>query len=655
MKPKEVVTRCAFLWRRRGAAAVLFAVSLTMLMGFMALAVDVGVIYNTRAELQRAADAAALAAAAELGNQGDDPLARARAAAQHYANLNVVLGEGVGLDPATDVMFGTASINPDTNKYIFTPTEVKPNAIRVRLRRTQSSPTGPMPLFFARALGFNTADVSAQATAVLTPRDICFVLDLSLSHSFDSSLIHYRLTDVGAGLKNVWKFMHTDSSVGNLAENGPSFGNMNTWGSDTVDSSWDYAGDPGLTQLKRGASWNLTSEWTSQSLAAYRANQSATFQSQNPAAYTAAEMAVINAAGGAGTETSTSSSTDKANYRRRVLVALGIYRWKSGKAGGQVGGDGDNLIEANEIETMVPYPSSSSNPSTDSKQFGGSWDAFVDYVSDINKSNTITSDTGLTYRFLKYDPDKTCYGNPDLRWRFGLKTMSDYLQMMKYTANDSPGFAGAPQQPMGAVADGVKTAINYIKNLNGNDQIGMVGYGQIGYGPGDRPNHLSWLTTDFDSVLAKVDKLQSAIWTGNTNIPQGIDEAAGTSTLMGVLRDDAPNARDAAKKIIFLLTDGNANIVRSGDLNSPQNEAEARPDTIAAATDAAVRKPYRQNGCVIYTVSVGADADIELMEECAQIGKGQSYVANGDVAAYQAALQQIFLNLGGKRPVSLIE
>src|SRR5690606_11028163 len=146
-----------------------------------------------------------------------------------------------------------------------------------------------------------------------------------------------------------------------------------------------------------------------------------------------------------------------------------IYRWKSGKPGGQPGGNGDNIIEANEVELIVLYPSSTNNPSG-SKKLGGSWDAFVDYVSDINKADNVTSNTGLPHRFLRYDPENTVYGNPNLRSRFGLKTFLDYVQQQQYRADDSPGLAGAPQQPMGAVAQGAKAAIQFIKNLEGNDQ-----------------------------------------------------------------------------------------------------------------------------------------------------------------------------------------
>ena len=58
--------------RRRGVVVVQVAVLLTVLLGFVALTVDVGLMYNTKAELQAAADAAALAGAAAPYN--DDGL-----------------------------------------------------------------------------------------------------------------------------------------------------------------------------------------------------------------------------------------------------------------------------------------------------------------------------------------------------------------------------------------------------------------------------------------------------------------------------------------------------------------------------------------------------------------------------------------------------
>jgi len=52
---------------RKGAVAVIVAIVLAMLIGFVALAVDVGYVMVTRNELQDVADAAALAGARTLG------------------------------------------------------------------------------------------------------------------------------------------------------------------------------------------------------------------------------------------------------------------------------------------------------------------------------------------------------------------------------------------------------------------------------------------------------------------------------------------------------------------------------------------------------------------------------------------------------------
>jgi Flp pilus assembly protein TadG len=51
-----------------GATAILFAITLPVLIGFVALAVDVGYVMTTRNELQNVADGSALAATRQLGS-----------------------------------------------------------------------------------------------------------------------------------------------------------------------------------------------------------------------------------------------------------------------------------------------------------------------------------------------------------------------------------------------------------------------------------------------------------------------------------------------------------------------------------------------------------------------------------------------------------
>ncbi len=597
--------------QRRGAVVVQVAVAMTTLAGFAALAVDVGLLYRARTELQRTADACALAAAAELTDYTNgDPLQNARLVAADYADLNKVFDQGIYLS-LDDVVFGYATQDEVTGKYTFTPTESFPNAVRVIARRTASSQNGPVSLIFANVFGISQSDVAAQATAVLTPRDIALALDTSTSLNDDSSLRSFKNVEIAN--RNVWETLWDDTlavqqtGATGMPE-GPHLGNMDAWGEDVTNPSWDFLNDDGLVYLPRNSDWSLSTAWASQTL-----------QGMGYGQYTTAEIDAINS------DAYDSSST---TYEYRVLVALGVYRWKSGKSGGQSGGDGDNKIESGELQLMVSYPSASSNPSTYHKQVGGGWDDFVDYVESSSSS------------MCQYSPSSQLYGDPALRYRYGLKTWVDYLQEKKYGETTSPGFAGSPQQPIGAILDAVQTSVDIIDDLESDDLVGLSAYATVGYGPDDKPDHMSWLTDDLNLIRARVNMLQPGMWTTNTNVAQGIDEA------INVLQN-SDDARPNAAKTILLLTDGIANQVRQSPTYWDEDEAAA--DAKDAAQDA------RDLGMRIYTVSVGANADQDLMEDIAAIGGGEHYHAEGDIATYTAQLQEIFQKLGGKRPVVLIE
>src|SRR5687768_11098375 len=91
----------------RGATAVIVALLLVPLLGFAAIAVDVGALYAERARLQTAADAAALAVARDcaVGDCGD-----MQATAQELVTANVGEGEAdepeLGTDPSTVTVTG---------------------------------------------------------------------------------------------------------------------------------------------------------------------------------------------------------------------------------------------------------------------------------------------------------------------------------------------------------------------------------------------------------------------------------------------------------------------------------------------------------------------------------------------------------------------
>jgi len=164
--------------RRRGTVAVLTAVSLVVLMGFAALAVDVGMLYNAREESQRTADSAALAGAWELldgdaltgtAEMSEESLA-ARQRAATFAAANPILGHAPVVDlnsansPEGDVLIGYIA---DANHYIGTMSTANPdqaNSVRVLVRR-DSVRNGPILLAFANILGIESTEVWAEATA----------------------------------------------------------------------------------------------------------------------------------------------------------------------------------------------------------------------------------------------------------------------------------------------------------------------------------------------------------------------------------------------------------------------------------------------------------------------------------------------------------
>ncbi len=160
---------------RRGSIVVLAAFLLVGLLGVIAFATDLGYIYLVKTQLQAAADAAALAGAANMAYPDT-----AVSDAKKYAALNKAGGVTVTLS-GTDVEFGIWN----TSTRIFTPSnDQSGNAMRITVRRNDA--TGGNSLFFAKIFGKKSFETSAQAIAMANPRDICLLVDLSASMHYDT-------------------------------------------------------------------------------------------------------------------------------------------------------------------------------------------------------------------------------------------------------------------------------------------------------------------------------------------------------------------------------------------------------------------------------------------------------------------------------------
>ena len=127
----------------QGNALVMVTVSLVALLSMAALAIDLGMLFNSRSEAQRAADAAALAGASTFQTPmlASEIIATAESRARDYAGRN-----RVGI---TGISAGEVGV------------EVFVNEGRVRATVTRRA----IPLWFARVLGVTQQDVQAVAAA----------------------------------------------------------------------------------------------------------------------------------------------------------------------------------------------------------------------------------------------------------------------------------------------------------------------------------------------------------------------------------------------------------------------------------------------------------------------------------------------------------
>jgi hypothetical protein len=169
------------------------AVSLIMLVGMIALAVDIGLIAVARTQAQNAADIAALAGARALNG---DPavqynIANSVTTAKASATNNTILGTGVTTSET--------SVRTGVYRYLPALLRFEPDAASFTAAASGTPPGGGAwtateatvavnsPTYFARIFGINSFNVLTTATAVHRPRDVAIILDFSGSMKFSSN------------------------------------------------------------------------------------------------------------------------------------------------------------------------------------------------------------------------------------------------------------------------------------------------------------------------------------------------------------------------------------------------------------------------------------------------------------------------------------
>ncbi len=220
--------------RRRATVLVKVALLVPVIGGFAAFGVEMTMLHALQNDAQRAADAAALAVAGWMARQpslNNIDSNQAFGIAQETVNRNYVGNATVTL-AAGDVVLGRAAYDAAGQSYTWSGAGQNPsNAAQVTVRRTSDSPSGAVPLLFAKIIGRSAADVSAVAQAAIAARTWAVVVDNSGEMNNDSELIsESALGDMVAAAptgtmnaKQIWNDLGS-----------PSFGNMNVWHNDAA-------------------------------------------------------------------------------------------------------------------------------------------------------------------------------------------------------------------------------------------------------------------------------------------------------------------------------------------------------------------------------------------------------------------------------------
>jgi Flp pilus assembly protein TadG len=160
--------------RRRGAFTLFSAIAALILVGLVGLALDTAWALTARMQLQRTADAAALAAAAQLNVPGQSSYSLARQAAIDTALENRVVGcgtSGIVLDAnasnsvSGDIVVGEWRFDTVANHFYFDPTSSRPDAVRVRAGCGSTSQNPALALLFGSLFGQRTAEGGRTAIA----------------------------------------------------------------------------------------------------------------------------------------------------------------------------------------------------------------------------------------------------------------------------------------------------------------------------------------------------------------------------------------------------------------------------------------------------------------------------------------------------------
>jgi Flp pilus assembly protein TadG len=603
---------------RAGVITIFTVLMLTAIVGFLALGLEIGFVAQQKQVMQNAADASALAAALEITTAVQDATAAnagdaatfaqnaARTKAQQVATLN-----GQFIDPAVDVVFGRRSFNASTNTFSTTWNSSPSNVVKVTIRKNNPSPTSPNARIrtpFASAFGNRAPDVVVTAVATVESRDIISVLDFSRSMNFDSyfnseASVRPSDTQIRTNLRAIW------DDLGN-----PAYGTMpwepdwvtipsTTWGT-AVRVRWQNTSvnvvcDANLQRVKLNYSDGTTQTFTTS----------------------------VNTGTWQGTGSNSGKRVNSCEIRR------GSSTWETFNFY-----DNAHIRRGLGLNSVAyPWPV-------------GSWDNYIAMCRDSTGTFNDSQIRSMGFQF-----------------KFGIMTFFHYILRFESSYSETPDLWKVRHYPFTSLKEGQRLLCDYLESLSFNDYVGMVSYDQshrvetTNTGAGMPAVNISTnpITNNYTAIRNLIRCRQANHYSSSTNIGGGLGRAR---TLLST------HGRAGARPTILLITDGNANTMDSGEsstlptgwdwnkLFDYNNDGVA--DYTFADTDSNARyvlkkaKECVDAGITINTISVGADADSQLMEAVAHLGKGV-YVnvpANSSTDAFTTQVMAAFQEIASLVP-----
>ncbi len=613
--------------RRRGVFLVIAAVTLTTVMALVAFSVDLGYQSLTRTKMQNATDAAALAAAMEIThalqtgnpNLGDvfaNAVQSARNTAHDITNLNKVY-----IDSNRDVVFGRRSFVPGTQNLTtsWNVANDQVNIVKVIARRDNpdtKAPDGKLPGIFSTVFGATGATLTTESIAFIDPRDIIVVHDFSRSMNFDSYYTDEQNTmlsqaQVDANLALVW----SDLQPLNL-------------GSMTYEPQ--YASK---VQTTSGASATVTFKGKSVAVTTNTKLKSVKLTFSGGSTQT---FSISNETTTSGTWSGTSGNANKRITQvdvtvRKVGSTSQSWTLSSHKY------DSSTVLACFGLNS-VTYPYAQ-----------GSWSEYVSFVQ---------TNTGLAL-----------YNSNDL---YGGKTFLCYLMKSRSSYNETKDLWKTRHYPFHAIKQGHELLCDYLTELGFDDHLGMVSYdathrveSKINDTNPDMPHvdiSASPITGDYASVKKLMHYKQASHYSDSTNMAGGMKEAVALL--------DA-HKRAGTRPAILLMTDGNGNTLDSGengtlpagwswatlfDYNGDGAADYTTSNTSAIATLKYVKQAV-DKGYTVHAISVGVDADRNLLKAVAWLGNGYYIDVPGgtDIAQKEADVKAAFAKIASAVPPARLQ